>query len=317
MPPTSPAARFWVYQSERFPLPTYATLVAALVLGAFGYVAAHTGRDFWFLGGLVAWTTVLGLFFQLRVADEFKDAAIDARFRPYRPVPRGLISLRELGWLALVVGSVQFLLNLWADPRLLPFLACNWLYLSLMRREFFVHDWLVARPLLYMLSHMLIMLFMFLYLASVGIVGATRGADALGIDGWWDTLGRLPPGVGWFLLAGYANGLVFEIARKVRAPADEEIGVETYSGLWGVRRAAWAWLFAVLGAGLGVALAGWYVNAGLWLGAALLVLFGLAALLAFRYAKRPAPATAKAVDRFSALWVLALYGLLFAMPWLV
>ena len=37
-------------------------------------------------------------FLQLRIADEFKDFAEDSRFRPYRPVPRGLVTLTELGW---------------------------------------------------------------------------------------------------------------------------------------------------------------------------------------------------------------------------
>ena len=35
---------------------------------------------------------------QLRLADEFKDFEEDSRYRPYRPVPRGLVSLRDLAW---------------------------------------------------------------------------------------------------------------------------------------------------------------------------------------------------------------------------
>ena len=32
-------------------------------------------------------------FLQLRIADEFKDFDEDSRYRPYRPVPRGLVTL--------------------------------------------------------------------------------------------------------------------------------------------------------------------------------------------------------------------------------
>ena len=40
-------------------------------------------------------------------------------------------------------------------------------------------------------------------------------------------------GLAWFLVASFFNGIVVEMGRKIRAPADEEKGVETYSALWG------------------------------------------------------------------------------------
>jgi len=42
------------------------------------------------------------MFALLRIADEFKDAGDDARWRPYRPVPRGLVTLRQLA----VAGAI-------------------------------------------------------------------------------------------------------------------------------------------------------------------------------------------------------------------
>ncbi len=56
----------------------------------------------------------------------------------------------------------------------------------------------------------------------------------------WRVGGRAPAppdGLAWFLVVSYLNGMVIEIGRKTRAPADEEHGVETYSALWGVRGA--------------------------------------------------------------------------------
>src|SRR5690606_31401222 len=64
---------------------------------------------------LVAFITCFGFFLQLRIADEFKDLAEDTRFRPYRPVPRGLVSLRELGWLFVIICALQLMLALWRD----------------------------------------------------------------------------------------------------------------------------------------------------------------------------------------------------------
>ena len=72
---------------------------------------------------IVAFVTTFIFFLQLRIADEFKDFADDLRFRPYRPVPRGLISLRELGVVGVIGALIQLLLALWLSPSLLPLLA--------------------------------------------------------------------------------------------------------------------------------------------------------------------------------------------------
>ena len=68
---------------------------------------------------------------------------------------------------------------------------------------------------------------------------------ATACDWWVAGLRRPPPGLFWFLIVSYLNGIVIEIGRKTRAPADEEHGVETYSALWGTHGAVRAWLGAV------------------------------------------------------------------------
>ncbi|MDH5553526.1 MAG: hypothetical protein OEX82_09395, partial [Nitrosomonas sp.] len=94
--------RWWIYQQERFPLLAHGPLVAAFSFSAVCFSSLL--RDEVSMPGLlptmVAFITALLLFLQLRIADEFKDYEEDCRYRSYRPVPRGLISLRELGWVA-------------------------------------------------------------------------------------------------------------------------------------------------------------------------------------------------------------------------
>ncbi len=59
-------------------------------------------------------------FLQLRIADEFKDFEEDSKYRPYRPLPRGLITLRRnWNWLWIITGIIQTMLALWLDSRLL------------------------------------------------------------------------------------------------------------------------------------------------------------------------------------------------------
>ena len=48
---------------------------------------------------------------------------------------------------------------------------------------------------------------------------------------------------------------MIEIGRKIRAPADEEVGVNTYSAIWGPRVASLVWLAAMLTTGICATLA--------------------------------------------------------------
>lgn len=293
--------RFWRYQAERFPLLSYAVLMAALAAGAIGWARAARGATdpyAWTSLG-VAFIGVFGFFFQLRVADEYKDYATDLAHRPYRPVPRGLIRPAELGALAVAVGIVQAILSYWLAPRLCLILLVVWGYMLLMRWEFGVGAWLHRQPLLYMLSHMGILPLIFVYATACD----------------WLTVGTgVPVGLGRLLAAAYANGIVFEVGRKLRAPVDEEPGVETYSGLWGIPRATAVWWAALALAGVCAAQAARV--AGDWgvMGPVAVVAAALAAVAGVAFVRRPTRAGSKRLELVSAGWMLACYGTLAILP---
>jgi hypothetical protein len=239
-------------------------------------------------------------FFTLRVADEHKDAATDRASRPELPVPRGLVTLAELRWTAAPLVLVAAALSVAQSPRLLLPLVAAATWLALMTREFFVPVWLRARPLPYLLSHMVIMPLLLL--------------AATAID-WIPSGGGAPPGLGWFLAASYATGLVLEIGRKIRAPGDERPGVDTYTSAWGVPRAIAAWLVALA---LSVATIGITSRAAGARAAPIvaLALGVVAAIPALRLlAGTRSPRSGKVVELASALWTLAAYGCL-SLPWL-
>ena len=54
-----------------------------------------------------------------------------------------------------------------------------------------------------------------------------------------------PHALGWFLAVTFLNGLVVEVGRKMRAPQDEEPGVETYTAMWGRAGATAVWTGAI------------------------------------------------------------------------
>jgi 4-hydroxybenzoate polyprenyltransferase len=291
--------RWWVYQRERFPLLAHGVLILAFSSCAVTFSASLRGAAAWpeWPVFLVAFLSAFFSFLHLRLADEFKDFADDARWRPYRPVPRGLVTLRELGILWVLTALLQVAAALWLDPRLVGLLALTWLYLGLMSREFFCRDWLKAHPFTYMWSHMLIMPLIDFYATACD----------------WMTAGGGPPaGLFWFVLVSFLNGFVIEIGRKIRAPEDEEEGVETYSRLWGRGRAVAAWGAALGLTGLCAIVAAGQIGFALPAAAALGLLAAVAVGVSGPFLR--GPRSGKRFEILSGLWTLVLYAVLGLVP---
>lgn len=304
--PHSLLHRLWIYQRERFPLFGHGPLILCFSLSAMAFsallhgdVAGLLADPRRWLAAATAFFTCLIFFLQLRIADEFKDYEEDCEFRPYRAVPRGLISLRLLAVIFLLGAAIQLGLALWLAPRLVIVLAIAWAYLALMSREFFAREWLKARPITYLWTHMLIMPLVDLYATACH---------------WLVRDFPVSPGLKWFLAASFFNGLVIEVGRKLRAAEDEETGVPTYTKLWGLLRAPWIWwgmlAITAVTATLAAGEIGFLLPVALV--AALAVI--LAAALARGFRHRPAPGTGKSFELFAGLWTITLYLALGIIP---
>jgi len=292
------------YQKERFPIVQHGPLIAAFTFSASTFSRAARGET-----GMIPLThliagilTSLCFFFLLRVTDEYKDHADDCRYRPYRPVPRGLIRLRELSGIAAGLFVVVVILNLLLIPVMLVPMAVTLVYLFLMTREFFRPDWLKAHPLTYMISHMMIMPLIDLY---------TTGLD-------WLIAGTPPPeGVSLFLVVSFFTGVVIEVGRKIRAPEAEETGVETYSVLYGPRKATLLWMGALFLAYLFSIAAAWSGGFGksgsLLLAILLLVCLGRGMI----FVASGRQSDAKGIETMSGIWTLGMYLILGVTPLIV
>lgn len=290
--PAGLLARLAVYQRERFPLLRTATLVLVFS-GSSVSVSAHlAGR------AAPAWPAYLGafaatliLFWHLRVLDEIKDAEDDRRYRPERPIPRGLVSLALVVRLGLATTPLALVAAALVDPRLVLLLAAVWGWMALMTAEFFAPDWLKRRPFAYLISHMAVMPLIDLFVTGFE----------------WVPHGAAAPRVALFLLLSFANGCVLEIGRKLWAPAHEQPGVDSYSAVLGSRRGAALWLGCLLAAfallvALGFATGAPAATAAI--GFAALAGAGWAGL---GYARAPSPAAEKRVDAAAGLWILVCY----------
>ncbi len=294
--------RLWIYQSTRFPLFKTATLLAVFSAASISVSAhlAHRPLPSWAVFA-TAWLVALIIFFQMRAADEYKDLEDDSRYRPERPIPSGLVSLRLILGMAFAGVPLAAAITAMLDVRLLLLLALVWIWLGLMTAEFFAPAWLRRHPVIYLLTHMAIMPLIDLFIT---------GCE-------WLPHGAHPPAaLALFLALSFVNGSIIELGRKIWAPENERPGVETYSALLGPARAArvlmavsvlsWCFLVAV-GYAVGAI---WIVAAG---GLVMLALFWRT-LLAF--ARHPAPARQKKLDAMAGMWVFACYALAGYAPFL-
>lgn len=296
--------RWWIYQRERFPLLAHGLLIAAFSFSAVCFSALLRGSSdlpAW-QSVVVAFATAFIFFLQLRIADEFKDFEEDARWRPYRPVPRGLVALRELAVVFVLGCLIQLALALWLHPGLILLLTITWTYLALMSKEFFVRAWLQHRHVLYMVSHMAIIPLVDFYATACD----------------WRPAGETPPlALYWFVAVSYFNGLVIEIGRKVRTPHEEEEGVNTYSRLWGPRHASLVWLGAMTATAILASIAAWHID---FLVPVLVVLSSMlvcAGATVAKFQRDVANARGKRIETVAGLWTLCLYLVLGAVPMFV
>jgi 4-hydroxybenzoate polyprenyltransferase len=296
-----PGNRWWIYQKERFPVFAHGLLILAFSSSAVSFswlLRTEGGWPAW-RSATAAFVTCFLFFLQLRIADEFKDFEEDSQFRPYRPVPRGLIALHELRWLFILSAIVQLTFALWLSPRMVFLLLVPWIYLSGMSKEFFVRDWLKARPITYLWTHMLIMPLVDLY--------------ATGCD-WLANGVPVPRGLFWFLAASFGNGVVIELGRKIRAPMDEERGVQTYSALWGRTRAVTVWLVMLCVTGTSAVLAARHIGFTMPLAAVLASLIAVAAVAAAKFLRKPNARAGRRFEALSGAWTLLLYLMLGLIP---
>lgn len=258
---------FKIYTDERFPVVKNSIFVLIFVFSAYIFSGlVFTGGLAGMEIPLVKGYTVAGIFiivflifFQLRISDEFKDYEEDLKYRSYRPVQRGVISLEELRNIGIVTVIIQLTLSFIINFKMIFLLVAVWIYMFLMAKEFFVKEWLKSRMVLYALSHVVIMV-LIAFIPVYGMLNDFNKSSILVSHGNGNPSIFFEWKLWSFYLISYLNGIVLEIGRKTRREDEEEFGVETYSKMWGKKKAC-------------------YILSGLYMAEYILVLSGLFQLL--------------------------------------
>ena len=285
--------RLWTYQAERFPLFKTTLLLAAFTSASINVSAMLANRQ---LPGwqtyAVALIVAIIFFFQMRACDEWKDGSDDRRYRPERAIPRGLVSLHLILTIAAVLIPIAILATMSLNDSLTLFLIPVWIWLALMTVEFFAPEWLKARPILYLLSHMLIMPLIDLF------VTATE---------WFVADGNAPSGLWLFLLLSFINGSVIEIGRKLYAPENEREGVDTYTSTLGIKSATLTWCACLIASYITLIAVGHTL--GHQISFAIIGGSALASTLwaAHQFMTKPTPKRQKRLDTIAGAWVFLCY----------
>ena len=305
---------FKIYLNERFPLGKNSFFVLIFTLSGYIYTSLlyNSKIMYLFTNGvkigifqykiIALFIIIFMFFFQLRITDEFKDYEEDLKYRAYRPVQRGIISLKTLGKIGIATVIIQIMLAHVIDPEIIYFMIFVWIYMFLMAKEFFIKKWLTKRILIYALSHVVIMVFI-----TLVIVEATQYIVPKNIFDVF-ILQRYRHNIDFALIPlfalNYLNGIVLEIGRKMRRADEEEHGVQTYSKLWGRKKAVIVlsllfvieYFFVILG------LAHTYEKYFFFGGLTLLIILIVSIYFMVKFLKKDL--SGKIVETVSGLWII-------------
>ena len=240
--------KWYIYQKERFPVLIYGIYILAIVIGTFvicNITSFNAERKIlmnnpysYLMGAptshIIPWIKIIPMyivtflqFLMVRIIDEFKDYEEDCKYRPYRPVPRGLITLKELKILFIICVILQFGITLFVEPVSVMYLIGVWIFFALMSKSFFIKKFLDKHILIELILDELLMPILVVFLSRfITYVNPTSSFYS------YINIGDILP----FIIMTYIISCIVEIARKVRCKEDEEKGVKTYTAVLGINK---------------------------------------------------------------------------------
>lgn len=254
-----------VYTKERFPvIPLF--LYSFLTLSAIGTFFEEWPQP-WVI--LILSLVYLGFWFHIRILDEFKDYSFDVKYHPERPVSSGEILLDDIKRLGVYNATIIIFLPLIITRSfsLILFLI-SFGYTFLMYKEFFIENFAERNLTLYIITHEVVFIPLFLYFYS-----AFNGS-------LW--LPHSVSSVAHFIYLLTPITLM-EIGRKIKHRKDTsgKFTTDTYAYRWGQQRTIY--IFAALVTLVGV-LSFFIESYPLFL-SLLTILFGVFIFFAGKYLK--------------------------------
>lgn len=270
------------YLNERSPLPALTFLSLGIGLSSMAGAGVF---DWWLLALVVVMNNFV--FIQMRLGDELKDYENDKIINPTRPLPRGLLTADEvyrnlIGLLFVLIAGGLLIGVTFSWVAGLMYTICP-IFAWLMFKEFYIGQSLAKSPLVYALTHQIIVFPLF------GWFGVLLNEKFL----------TNPMFIGW-LLANFGASFTFEICRKLNPEAHKL--ANTYAHHYGRPQTVLYTVIFLLYSVVGALLAGFF-----WYSLPFLILLLLSLLW---WIKKPAsykiPAALSALSSAVILWAPAI-----------
>ncbi|MFZ5986390.1 MAG: UbiA family prenyltransferase [Bacillota bacterium] len=205
--------RWSLFIKERFnPIANTATILMFFAANALYYIVclSKSKAEFpWVLGFILVWL----VFFHMRLFDDIKDYETDKVYNKERPLPRGLVSIKEYGFVTFFCIALEIIIASSLGPAVFTAYVFVLCFTLLMRQEFFIGEWLRHKMELYAVSHTLSS-----FLIGILVYSLTG-----------NNLYQVPVLAVLFSLGNWFVFNVFEFGRKTFSKDEERIGVDSYS----------------------------------------------------------------------------------------
>ena len=215
--------RLYIYYKERFPF--FSRLLLGLIVFSEIYfiVLLNQGvTKFTFnVQEIIGGYTVFAFLLWLRVADDLKDYETDKKLFPERPLPSGRTEKKDVVISCIIIQAIALILNFIFMPNFI-FCCILYFYGYLMSKWFFQKSKIQPCLPLALITHNPVQMFVNLYIISFTVI--KYNLDFINLT----TIMTL------FTL--YFPALIWEVARKIKAPKDEN-DYTTYSKLFGYKKA--------------------------------------------------------------------------------
>ncbi len=233
-----------IYIRERFPLPVYFLLSGGLALSGAVVGSTTDGHTVASFETLMCFVYAMWVFATLRLMDELKDYDKDVIAHPTRPLPRGVLTTAQvsksisvmmtIGWLLSACFVLINMTSMWLST-----LTTAWLWL--MYKEFYIGQALAKRPLLYAITHQIILVpFCLLMASTIDNITVGWSLAVLGSFFTYEVSRKLDPGahpiLGTYLSVYRRQGTFMIVAMlfAVSLIGAKSIGFINWMGPWAV-----------------------------------------------------------------------------------
>jgi len=215
--------RLKIYFNEMYPILPRFMLSLIVFLEIYFIILLNYGVKEFSIGyqELIGAFTVFSFLMFLRIADDFKDYEIDCKLFKERPLPSGRVKKKDLGIVLSIILFITAILNI-------VFMNNIWFFIflfgygALMSVWFFQKSKIQKSLPLALVTHNPVQMVINIYIISFTCIKYSLN--------WVSIYVFL---AAWTL---YFPALIWEIARKIKAPKDENDYV-TYSKLFGHKKA--------------------------------------------------------------------------------